>query len=214
MKSANCDKLRKDSVEIVKDNLHTLGSSAKRTYLPTILRFFKSDEVELRIAAADAIGMIGPQDSDVELLAPLTNDPVPDVRMPYRTCSPTGKAAPSLLGQRVMPDANGRTPDMPADPAKFPAGAPQSTYLFYASDRYGRSGVLCRQGSEVTPRHSLKARPRKARSSSMNSRKNTASSSDGEDAPIKATETTAKQNENLKPRSNEHASLDGVHAKN
>jgi hypothetical protein len=41
---------------------------------------FKSEEIELRIATADSIGMIGPEDSDVEMLAILTNDPVPDVR--------------------------------------------------------------------------------------------------------------------------------------
>src|SRR5689334_21662324 len=55
-------KVRKDAVEIVKEDLHTLGSSANRTYMPTILKIFNNDDVVLRTAAADAIGMIGPQD--------------------------------------------------------------------------------------------------------------------------------------------------------
>ncbi|HEY5446220.1 MAG TPA: hypothetical protein VIJ87_17490, partial [Pyrinomonadaceae bacterium] len=68
-KEANCDTLRKDVVGIVKDSLHTLGSSTKRAYVPTIVKFFKNDEVVLRIAAADAMGMIGPQDQDMDALA-------------------------------------------------------------------------------------------------------------------------------------------------
>jgi len=79
-KEANCDTLRKDVVGIVKDSLHTLGSSTKRAYVPTIVKFFKNDEVVLRIAAADAMGMIGPQDQDMDALATSANDPVPDVR--------------------------------------------------------------------------------------------------------------------------------------
>src|SRR5215467_2093878 len=79
-KEDECSKVRKTAVEIVKEDLHTLGSSTDRTYMPTILKIFKNDDVELRLAAADAIGMIGPQDGDVDALIPLTNDPVPDVR--------------------------------------------------------------------------------------------------------------------------------------
>ena len=33
-KEGNCDKLRKDAVEILKEDLHTLGSSTNRTYMP------------------------------------------------------------------------------------------------------------------------------------------------------------------------------------
>ena len=96
-KEANCDKIRKDAVEILKEDLRTLGSSANRTYLPAILEIFKSDEIELRIAAADAIGMMGPQDQDAESLAPLANDPVPDVRRAVSQAISHGK------GQRHQP---------------------------------------------------------------------------------------------------------------
>src|SRR5688572_12918199 len=46
-KEANCDTLRKDVIQIVKEDLHTLGSSADRTYLLSILPMFKSPEAEL-----------------------------------------------------------------------------------------------------------------------------------------------------------------------
>jgi HEAT repeats len=136
VKDANCDKLRKDAVEILKEDLLTLGSSANRTYMPTILKIFKSDEAELRIAAADAIGMIGPQDSDTDLLAPLTNDPVPDVRKAVGQMIQRGKgSAITLLGQRIVSMRAGLTPETPADPVKYSMPvAPESTYLFYASD--------------------------------------------------------------------------------
>ena len=78
---AGCEKLRKDAVEILQEDLRTLGSTADRGYLLSIVPVFQSEEVELRIAAADAIGMIGPQDLDAEFLVPVTNDPVPDVRV-------------------------------------------------------------------------------------------------------------------------------------
>jgi len=73
-KDASCDNLRKDFVEILKESLLTLGSSADRSNLQRIAGIFRSEEVELRIAVADAIGMIGPQDQDVDMLIPLTND--------------------------------------------------------------------------------------------------------------------------------------------
>ncbi len=109
-KEEECGKVRKDAVEIVKEDLHTLGSSADRTYMPTILKIFKNDDVELRIAAADAIGMIGPQDSDVDALIPLTNDPVPDVRRAVMQMVARGKGpALTLLSQRIVSMRSGNT---------------------------------------------------------------------------------------------------------
>jgi len=136
VKEANCDLLRKGAVEILKEDLHTLGSSADRTYMPTILKVFKSDETVLRIAAADAIGMIGPQDQDVDLLVPVTNDPVPDVRQAVAQMISRGKgSAIALLGQRTMSMRTGLMPETPADPVKYSMPvAPESAYLFYASD--------------------------------------------------------------------------------
>lgn len=160
-KEVNCDKLRKDAVEIVKDSLHTLGSSAKRTYMPTILKFFKRDEVVLRIAAADAIGMIGPQDGDADLLAPLANDPVPDVRMAVGQAIGRGKGpALSLLSQRVMSFYPGATPDSPPDPRKLPVAVlPQSTYLYYGSDpAMGRVSYAAKDLNETSAFYKAKAK--------------------------------------------------------
>ena len=151
-KEANCDKIRKDVIEIVKESLHTLGSSAKHTYVPIIVKFFKSDEVVLRIAAADAIGMIGPQDSDVDVLAPLANDPVPDVRRAVSQMILRGKgSAITLLGQRTLSGEIGLTPETPPDPGKFKLPvAPGSTYLFYTSDAtFGRLSYIAKNMTEL-----------------------------------------------------------------
>jgi hypothetical protein len=129
--------------------VHTLGSSANRTYMPTLLKILKKDEPELRIAAADAMGMIGPQDSDVELLAPLTNDPIPDVRQAVTKMLQHGTgSAISLLGQRVSEMRTGSTPETPADPGKYSMPmAPNSTYLFYASAaQHGRLTYVAEKG--------------------------------------------------------------------
>ena len=132
----NCEQLRKDTIEIIKEDLYTVGSSAKRENMPTILKFFKSNEVVIRIAVADAVGMLGAQDSDADLLIPLANDPVPDVRMAVGQAVSRGKgSALNLLGKRIMAFYPGATPDIPPDPGKLPVPVlPQSTYLYYASD--------------------------------------------------------------------------------
>jgi HEAT repeats len=135
-KDAACDKLKKDTIEILKEDLHTLGSSANRAYLPKILLMFRSDEPELRIAAADAMGMIGLQDGDSALAAPLANDPVPDVRRAVVEMIQRGKGPSlTLLGRRTVSVRTGLTPETPPDPVKLAIPvAPESTYLFYSSD--------------------------------------------------------------------------------
>jgi hypothetical protein len=152
-KEPNCDKLRKDAIEILKEDLRTLGSSADRGYLLTILPVFKSDEAELRIAAADALGMIGAQDQDSDLLAPLANDPVPDVRRAVAQMLSRGKgSAISLLGQRTVSTRAGLTPETPPDPGKYSMPvAPESTYLYYASDAAsGRLSYVAKGMNEAT----------------------------------------------------------------
>jgi hypothetical protein len=161
VKEPNCDKLRKEAVEILKEDLRTLGSSADRGYLLTILPVFKSEEAELRIAAADAIGMIGPQDQDSDLLAPLTNDPVPDVRRAVAQMISRGKGnAISLLGQRTLSTRTGPTPETPADPAKYSMPvAPESTYLYYASDvASGRLSYTANSMTDATAFFKAKAK--------------------------------------------------------
>lgn len=160
-KATNCDKLRKDFVDIMKENLMTLGSTTKRDYLPLIVQMFHSDEVVLRIAAADAIGMIGPQDSDVEMLAPLTNDPVPDVRHAVSNMLYHGKGtAVSLLKQRAIPMRTGQAAEKREDAAKFSMlVAPDSVYLFDSSDAsVGRLSYVAKGKSDPGQFYKAKAK--------------------------------------------------------
>jgi hypothetical protein len=79
---------------------------------------------------------MGPQDQDMETLAPLANDPVPDVRRAVSQAISHGKgSAISLLSQRTTSMRIGLAPETPADAAKYSIPvAPDSTYLFYGSD--------------------------------------------------------------------------------
>jgi hypothetical protein len=163
VKDAGCEKLRRDAVEILKQDLHTLGSSADRGYLLSIVPVFQSEEVELRIAAADAIGMIGPQDRDVEMLAPLTNDPVPDVRQAVSQMISRGKGnVLAVLKQRAMPMSVGRTAQIPADAAKYSMPvAPDSIYLFDSSDAaVGRLSYVS-QSAKSDPAQFFKGKAKK-----------------------------------------------------
>lgn len=152
-KAPDCDKSKKAALAVIKDDVLRLGSTANRAYLPNILRMFFSDDVELRIAAANAIGMIGPQDSDVDKLMGLTNDPVPDVRHAVSNMLNQGKgSAISLLKQRIVHLRTGREIEKPADPAKFAIPvAPESVYLFDASDAsVGRLSYVVKGKSDPT----------------------------------------------------------------
>lgn len=147
--AADCENVRTSAVDILKEDLLTLGSTADRVYLPRIVRIFKSEEIELRIATADAIGMIGPQDEDFDLLLPVTNDPVPDVRQAVSNMLSHGKGgAIALLKQRVMLMSVGRTPQTQADAGKYLMSvAPDSIYLFDLSDAaVGRLSYMSKSG--------------------------------------------------------------------
>lgn len=160
-KEANCEKLKKDAVEILKEDLLTLGSSANHNYFLSILPVFKREEAELRIAAADAIGMIGPQESDAELLVPVTNDPVPDVRRAVTQMISRGKGPVfNLLVQRTSSMKMGLTPEAPADAGKHSMPvAPESTYLFYASEAaLGRLSYVAKGMNEAAAFFKSKAK--------------------------------------------------------
>lgn len=200
-KEVNCDKLRKDAVEIVKDSLHTLGSSTKRTYLPTILKFFKGDEIVLRIAAADALGMIGLQDGDAEALVPLANDPVPDVRMAVGQAIGRGKGpALNLLGHRIMVMYPGATPETAPDPGKLPLPVlPQSTYLYYASDpAAGRVSYVTKDSNETAAFYKGKAKKGPFKFDEFQE-KYRFQLGDEDRAKSHAAEAESAKNENVKP---------------
>lgn len=137
VKQAECDTVKKEAIDILREDVLTLGSSANTIYLPTLLSMFKSDEPDLRIAAADAVGMIGPPESIVAHLTLLANDPVPDVRKAASQMLQHGKGELlALLARRTGAYIRvGRTPEIPPDPQKYGMPvAPESTYLFFASD--------------------------------------------------------------------------------
>jgi hypothetical protein len=158
---ANCQKLRKDSAAILVEDLRRLGSTANRKYLPAILRMFASEEPELRIAAADAIGMIGPQDQDVDMLIPWMNDSVPDVRHAVSNMLAHGKGgAVSLLKARIQPIRQGSAPEKPVDAGKLGLPvAPNSFYFFDSSDvSVGRLSYVAKNMNEVTSFYKGKAK--------------------------------------------------------
>jgi len=159
---ATCDKLKKEAVEILKEDVHTLGSSADRTYIPFILTLFKSDEPELRIAAADALGMIGPQDAYAETLARAANDPVPDVRRAMAQMLQHAKGgALTLLSKRAaLWGGVGRAPDIPPNPGKYAMPVPPaSTFLFFASDAtHGRLSYVGQDINAVSAFYKAKAK--------------------------------------------------------
>lgn len=161
-KEAACDKLKNETVGILKGDLHLLGSTTNRTFMPDILNMFVSDEPDLRIAAADALGMIGPKDEDLEAIIPLTNDPVPDVRYAVFHMIHNGKGkALGLLKERIARQNPGREIEKPADPAKFSMPvAPESVYLFESSDTTkGRLSYLVK--GKTDPAQFFKAKAKK-----------------------------------------------------
>ena len=71
---------RRDAVQILENDLMTVGSTADRSYLPYLVRILRRGEPELRAAAGHSIGMIGPASSELPVLLEALNDPVPGVR--------------------------------------------------------------------------------------------------------------------------------------
>ena len=177
-----------------------LGSTANPAYLPNIIRMFYSDDVELRITAAHAMGMIGPQDSDVGRLAGLSNDPVPDVRHAVSNMLSQGKGnAITLMKQRIVHLRTGREVEKPADPAKFSMPvAPDSVYLFDSSDAgKGRlSYVLCKGDAVSFFKGRVKKGPFKWEQFKEQYRYQL---QDEEEALNHAQQVAAKQLENQKP---------------
>jgi hypothetical protein len=51
---------RRQAVEILENDLMTVGSTADRGYLPHLVKILRRGEPELRAAAGHSIGMIGP----------------------------------------------------------------------------------------------------------------------------------------------------------
>ncbi len=71
---------RRQAVDILENDLMTVGSTADRNHLPYLVKILRRGEPELRAAASHSIGMIGPAPSELPVLLEALNDPVPGVR--------------------------------------------------------------------------------------------------------------------------------------
>ncbi len=71
--------LHAGAVAILKRDIDTLGASGQPEYLPMLTKVLASPDPELRAAAADSIGMIGPTDAETPALSKLLNDTSPEV---------------------------------------------------------------------------------------------------------------------------------------
>ncbi len=134
-----CAGVREQAVAVLKDDLLTLGSSADRGKLPLLAKALRSDEAELRAAAADAMGMIGPGREEIPALLKALNDPVPQVRYSVRMAL-QNKADPDrtadLLVRRGEKD-RGKDLNPESPPKEDRLGGPvypRATFLYYASN--------------------------------------------------------------------------------
>jgi hypothetical protein len=71
--------VRESALAILKADIETMGASGQAAYLPILTKVLSSPHAELRLAAADSIGMIGPTAAETPELTRLLNDPVPGV---------------------------------------------------------------------------------------------------------------------------------------
>jgi hypothetical protein len=136
--------LRKAGIEILSDDVLALGSAADRSSLPLLLTVLERGEPELRAAAADAVGMIGPTAAEVPALSKALYDPMPGVRdAVVRALSRAQDPGARLLAQRVQaatpsgeaPKLNPFEPTIAPDAAKLGTPLyPGATFLAFASD--------------------------------------------------------------------------------
>ena len=68
------------AVRVLVQDLLQLGGTADPRHLPALARVLRSPQAQLRSAAADAMGMIGPTAAETPALLAALNDPVPAVR--------------------------------------------------------------------------------------------------------------------------------------
>ena len=135
---------RERAVQILHEDLSRLGSSARQRHLPMLMRIARGGEPELRGAATDAIGMIGPTGEADEVLLQVLNDPVPDVResavhalgqvRDRRDLAPLVRLAQLSVSKNGQ-QANTMAPEVEPDAKR--AGIPSypgAVYLYYVSN--------------------------------------------------------------------------------
>jgi hypothetical protein len=75
---------RDGAVRILREDILTMGATADQGHLPTLAKVLRSKEPDLREAAANAIGMIGPTANETSALGQLLRDPVAPVAQAAR----------------------------------------------------------------------------------------------------------------------------------
>jgi hypothetical protein len=81
-KAGDCPALRAAAIDVLSTDLRTLGAGGNFAPLPTLLAVLaRSPEPELRAAAADGIGMLGPRPTETPALAAAFGEAVPAVRL-------------------------------------------------------------------------------------------------------------------------------------
>ena len=144
MKARTDPSLRKAGIEILQADVTALGSSADRSSLLVLLTILERGEPELRAAAANAVGMIGPTATEAPVLVKALNDPMPAVRdAVLQVLGRMSDPGARLLAERVRAGARDRprsasdgfTPTVAPDTARL--GTPLyagATFLAFASD--------------------------------------------------------------------------------
>ena len=78
------EETRDGAVRILREDILTMGATADQIHLATLVKVLRSKEPDLREAAANAIGMIGPTTTETAALAQLLRDPVAPVAQAAR----------------------------------------------------------------------------------------------------------------------------------
>lgn len=137
--------LRNEAVRILKEDLRTLGSGADPKDLPLLTKILRSDEAELRAAAADAMGMIKPTAAWTPGLLKALNDPVPAVRGAARRAlgASPDQSARLVVERARREQGTGMVPEPVPDSRALGAPVyPGATFLFFASDLGAGKGAF------------------------------------------------------------------------
>lgn len=144
LQSPGDEQKRQRAVQILREDLQRLGSTANHRHMPVLMKIAREGEPELRAAAAEAMGMIGPRESEMDALVGALNDPVREVREAALAAlgQVKGSERAPLLVKLARDSAaqrsqqGGRYQPQP-EPDEKKLGAPLypgATYLHYASD--------------------------------------------------------------------------------
>lgn len=136
-RDARCERHRKEAVQILKEDILTIGSSADPAHLGMLGKVLRSDEPELRAAAADAMGMIRPTPVETPALVKAATDPAAPVQYAaLRALEASQDPAARLVPQRARLQRGGQAgsgavPDAKALGVPVYAGA---SFVHFASD--------------------------------------------------------------------------------